>query len=205
MLLAAVPGRAIAPLVHSGRLVAGVSGEIGLAARCARLWGRSTGGTATLRDVHRLYRLGELCVPRSVDGRARPATAVDTEFLIACYAGFNAETAESAAVDHATAVADRLGFGGLWLWEDGSGEPVAIAGHTRTAADAIRVAPVFTRPDRRGRGYGSAVTAAISRHAQQCATHVVLFTDLTNPTSNSIYSKIGYRPVSDRAIFALEP
>jgi predicted GNAT family acetyltransferase len=30
------------------------------------------------------------------------------------------------------------------------------------------------------------------------ATAVVLFTDLANPTSNSWYQRLGYRPVEDR-------
>ena len=61
-----------------------------------------------------------------------------------------------------------------------------------------RVAPVYTPPEHRANGYGSAVTAAVSQHVMNAgATSVVLFTDLANPTSNSIYQKIGYRPVYD--------
>jgi hypothetical protein len=49
-----------------------------------------------------------------------------------------------------------------------------------------------------GEGYGSAVTVAASRWAMTAgAVHVVLFTDLANLVSNSIYPKIGYRPVHD--------
>jgi hypothetical protein len=32
------------------------------------------------------------------------------------------------------------------------------------------------------------------------ATSVVLFTDLSNPISNSLYVKLGYRPVEDRVL-----
>jgi predicted GNAT family acetyltransferase len=42
------------------------------------------------------------------------------------------------------------------------------------------------------------VTAGVSRWAiDQGASDVVLFTDLANPISNSIYQRIGYRPVMD--------
>ncbi|MGH3873182.1 MAG: GNAT family N-acetyltransferase [Pseudonocardiaceae bacterium] len=42
-----------------------------------------------------------------------------------------------------------------------------------------RIAPVYTLPQHRGRGYGSAVTAAAAGWAQQAgAAQVVLFTDL---------------------------
>ena len=61
-----------------------------------------------------------------------------------------------------------------------------------------RIASVWTPPEHRGRGFGSAATAAASRWALDAgAEHVVLFTDLANPVSNSIYPKIGYRPVHD--------
>ena len=45
---------------------------------------------------------------------------------------------------------------------------------------------------------GSAVTAGVTRWAlDRGASDAVLFTDLANPISNSIYQRIGYRPVMD--------
>lgn len=45
---------------------------------------------------------------------------------------------------------------------------------------------------------GFAVTAAATAWAQQAgARHVVLFTDLSNPLSNTIYPRLGFRPVHD--------
>ncbi len=58
--------------------------------------------------------------------------------------------------------------------------------------------PVFTPTDLRRRGYASPVVAAASAHAlAQGTREVLLCTDLANPTSNSIYQKLGYRPVQD--------
>ncbi len=58
-----------------------------------------------------------------------------------------------------------------------------------------------TLPQHRQRGYGAAVTAACTDDALcSGAQHVVLFTDLANPTSNALYQRLGYRPVSDRTI-----
>jgi predicted GNAT family acetyltransferase len=55
----------------------------------------------------------------------------------------------------------------------------------------------------RGRGYGSAATAAVSREALATgADEVLLYTDLANPVSNSIYQRIGYQPVEDRVLLA---
>jgi predicted GNAT family acetyltransferase len=56
----------------------------------------------------------------------------------------------------------------------------------------------FTPRDRRGHGYGSAVTAAASDLAHRSGTpDVVLFADLANPVSNAIYLRIGFEPVCD--------
>jgi predicted GNAT family acetyltransferase len=100
--------------------------------------------------------------------------------------------------DQADAVRERVGHGGVTLWEAG-GEPVAMAGATRQVAGMARIGPVYTPPAHRGRGYGSAVTAAASQRLIDDGTRdVVLFTDLANPVSNSIYQRIGYQAVEDR-------
>ncbi|HEY7597774.1 MAG TPA: GNAT family N-acetyltransferase, partial [Actinophytocola sp.] len=83
------------------------------------------------------------------------------------------------------------------LWEFG-GEVVSWAHVGVPKQGMCRIAPVYTPPEFRGRGFGSAATAAVSRWAREAgAEHVLLFTDLANPTANSIYQKIGYRPVLD--------
>jgi len=93
---------------------------------------------------------------------------------------------------------------GLMLWDVG-GEPVSMAGWGGPTPSGIRVGPVYTPPVRRRRGYGSAVTAALS--AQQLAggrQFCFLYTDLANPTSNRIYMDIGYEPVCDAVDYAFE-
>lgn len=133
-------------------------------------------------------------------GAARVATAADRDLLESWCAAFAREVGQPPW--RADDVTDRLSYGGLSLWEDG-GIPVAMAGVQRQVAGTIRVGPVYTPPQRRGRGYAAAVTAAVSQAALGAgAQHVVLFTDLGNPVSNSVYQRIGYRPVEDRAVFA---
>jgi predicted GNAT family acetyltransferase len=67
-----------------------------------------------------------------------------------------------------------------------------------------RLGPVYTPPERRGHRYGSAATAAATQWALDAgARHVVLFTDLANPVSNSIYPRLGYRLVHDDVQLAL--
>ena len=62
----------------------------------------------------------------------------------------------------------------------------------------IRVGPVYTPPEQRGRGYASNLVAEVSQLQLDAGrTFVFLFTDLANPTANKIYQAIGYEPVND--------
>jgi predicted GNAT family acetyltransferase len=86
---------------------------------------------------------------------------------------------------------------GVWVWDDG-GDVVSMAAYTGPSPNGIRVNGVYTPPDRRGRGYATGCVAALSRWLlDRGRTFCFLYTDLTNPTSNAIYQRIGYRPVAD--------
>ena len=98
-----------------------------------------------------------------------------------------------------------MSFGGLTLWDNGDGRPVSFAGRSRRAAGTVRIGPVYTPADHRRQGWGSAVTAALTQAVlDEGAREVVLFTDLANPTSNSIYQRLGYRAVTDRAVLRFD-
>jgi len=70
----------------------------------------------------------------------------------------------------------------------------------------LAAGPVHTPPERRRQGYAGAVATAVSQVAlDDGADHVVLFTDLANPTSNALYQRLGYRPVEDRVALRFAP
>ncbi len=203
LLVTALPGQSAAQLaaVLAGRglVLPGINGAEQEVTALARAWQEVTGQHGKISQRQRLYRLGELVMPDPApDGAARVATAADTAVARGFYAAFSAEIGESAGPVHL--VDDRVQAGQLMLWEAG-GEPVSLAGATAALAGVARVGPVFTPRQWRGRGYGGAVTAAISELARQRgATSMVLFTDLANPASNSLYRKLGYQPVQDRVV-----
>ncbi|MEV4533209.1 GNAT family N-acetyltransferase [Asanoa sp. NPDC049518] len=176
--------------------VPGVNSTDEVARAFADAWCRRTGATARPGIRSRLYRLGEL-VPPVVKGQARVAGAADRDLLAAWLTACGEELHEPLTSARETAEAGvRDGAYGLW---EVDGTPVALAGKRRPAGGVVRIGPVYTPRASRGHGYGSAVTAAVSASAHP--HEVVLFTDLANPTSNSIYAKIGYRPVEDRQVF----
>jgi hypothetical protein len=195
--LTVLPDDAVAPLVDVLDGIRQINADSGLAEAISAIWLRRTGDKAEVQRRTRLYRLDDLVPPDpGPPGAARLAVPGDFDLLREWYHLFHLEIGEGVGEQPGTIV-DRIGYGGLTLWEVDS-VPVAMAGRTRPSTGMIRVAPVFTPSDLRQRGYASAVTAAVSRDAQQLAGEVLLFTDLANRISNSIYQRLGYRPVHDR-------
>ena len=150
----------------------------------------------TVRE--RVYQLGAVIAPRWPAGTFRAARAGDVDLIAAWVQAFHEE-----ALPHnpqinmrdwaLTAVAD----GDVYLWE-AEGEPVSMARKSRATAHGQCIGPVYTPPAQRGRGYASAVTARLSQLILSSGKRfAMLFADLSNPTSNRIYQKIGYVPVCD--------
>ncbi len=87
--------------------------------------------------------------------------------------------------------------GELWVWEV-DGVPVSMAAHRAPVAGVSRVSLVYTPPEHRRHGYAAASVAALSqRLLDGDADACMIYTDLTNPTSNAVYQRIGYQPVAD--------
>ncbi|MCZ4119067.1 GNAT family N-acetyltransferase [Streptomyces sp. H39-S7] len=183
----------------------GVRGERATVEAFADAWRSRTGVAAEPGKGIRLFRLGELTPPEPAPaGRARTARADDRELLVEWHEAFAGEIGEPSP-NAGAFVDDRLGHGGLTLWEV-DGVPVSMAGNTRALAGMVRVVAVYTPPAHRGRGYAGAATAVVSRAARDAGTaEVVLFTDLANPTSNALYRRLGYRPVQDHAAVTYSP
>ncbi|MEU9452048.1 GNAT family N-acetyltransferase [Streptomyces sp. NPDC048277] len=193
----------VSDLLDLGHPVPGFSSERATAEAFVAVWERRTGMPARLSERQRLYRLVELTDPSPMpQGRARVAGEADRELLIRWYDGFNADAGVHAAQGGGDWADFRLSYGGVTLWETPDGTPVSMAGVTPTVAGQARIAPVYTPPDLRGRGYAGAVTAEAGRAALAGGVgELLLFTDLANPTSNALYQRIGYREVADWAVY----
>ncbi|MFF1544041.1 GNAT family N-acetyltransferase [Streptomyces sp. NPDC058291] len=191
-----------ATLAAAGHRFPGVSADRDTAAAFARAWSRRTDTASRLALRQRLYRLEELTPPEPAPaGRARVAAAADRDLLVRWYGEFSAQVGAHPKQDGGAWADSRIAYGGITLWETPDGAPVAMAGVTLEVAGQIRVAPVYTPAGLRGRGYAGAATAEVSRAALASgAAEVLLFTDLSNPTSNGLYQRIGYRPVADFAV-----
>ena len=147
----------------------------------------------------RIYELRTVFPPKDTPGRLRSARDDEIDLLADWVGQFNVDCHLPAlSVDAARDLAARyLANGNLFLWEV-DGRPVSMAGRGRHSTHGITVNLVYTPAGLRGRGYASACVAALSQQLLDAGWEFcTLYTDLANPTSNSIYQRIGYRPVCD--------
>jgi len=189
----------------------GVVGSVPEVEEFAELWSRHTGDTAHTHMRQGIYALEQVEPPSAVSGSARVATVDERELVLRWLIAFLEEAGSAAersvARDRAEAALDhRLSSSsaGNLLWED-ENEPVSLAGWTGPTPHGIRIGPVYTPPELRGRGYATALTAELSQRLLDGRLFdggrrfCFLYTDLANPTSNAIYERIGYRRVCESA------
>jgi predicted GNAT family acetyltransferase len=197
-------GEAPSLLIHNlrdhGWPVPGVIGPSPLSDLFAQTWTSLTGEVAHLRRQERLFELTQVIAPRPGPGSLRIATPDDTALVVRWIKAFQQEALRTSISDEE---ADswsrtRIGHGEVYLLVLPDGPIVSLLATTRPLSRVISIAYVYTPPELRGHGYASRSVAALSQHLlesgwQRCS----LFTDLSNPTSNTIYQQVGYRPVHD--------
>jgi GNAT superfamily N-acetyltransferase len=156
----------------------------------------------TQRIEERLFRLDDLIPPRGVVGSARLAAPEDANFLADWYVAFTAEAFGllPPGFDARRMTERALVRSRCWIWSDETGVPRSMAVRHPAVRGTSRIGPVYTPPDARGHGFGSAVTAAASRDILDDGGVACLYTDLANPTSNKIYEALGYAAVLDRTL-----
>jgi uncharacterized protein len=189
----------VADLVVRYGSLPGVLGPSSTARAFVDRWRAATGEQLISVRAERVYELTQVIPPGPVSGDLRPATLSDRALLVDWMDRFAIEAQGLRDRERAA----RLVHGrlrslepSLYLWVDG--EPVAMAGASGPTPTGIRIGPVYTPPQWRGRGYASACVARLSQQQLDAGRErCFLFTDLSNPVSNSIYRAIGYRPVCD--------
>ena len=173
--------------------VPGVSGPPTATRPIAEAWAELIGGTTRCRMRELAYVLERVSdPPRPAPGQLRPAEDDELPLMLEWMKAFARET-KALPEDRAQMIVDtRVADRTLFIWDHGG--PVSMLGTTLPIAQSVRIGPVYTPPEHRRRGYAGSAVAAASRQAlAQGARRCILYTDLTNPTSNKIYSEVGYR------------
>jgi predicted GNAT family acetyltransferase len=203
MILSEVDDVAALQLVATDRQDLGLSAVAGPAehvGRFARLWSEAAEVAHRLTMRERIFRLTEVVPPRPVAGAIRVAGPDDRELLTEWLVAFS----RNAVVDHQMpdfqARVDRWVSHSdgryMCVWEDDG--PVSMCGVSGPTPTGIKIAPVYTPPESRGKGYASNLVASVSQRELDAGRKACfLFTDLANETANHIYKMIGYKPIRD--------
>jgi uncharacterized protein len=195
-------------LRRQGVTLPGVTGAVPEVERFVMAWGRVAGARARVRMAQGIYAVRAPTIPDAVPGRMRFAGAGDRELLVDWTLAFEAEAVpEDAPRIRAEEIVDRRlesTSGGMALWEDG-GKVVSLSGFGGGTPHGIRIGPVYTPPALRRRGYASALVAQLSAQLLDGGLdYCFLYTDLANPTSNRIYTAVGYELVCESADYVFE-
>ena len=209
VLLTAGPAPALtllaADMAERRRVPKSMIGPLAACETFAREWTDRTGQRHTLRFHLRHYELHRPpSLPRA-RGHMRMPRQVEHDLLLGWQLAFMEEVRLSDEPARVQRVfARRLEQGMVRVWDDDG--IVALAGYGDGGTDVARVAPVFTPPEHRRRNYASALVGELSRELfEQGKRAMFLTTDVANPTSNSIYRKIGYLPAADHYHFDFLP
>jgi predicted GNAT family acetyltransferase len=202
----------VADLFGATPELSGVHGPSHLSRIFADEWQRVSGQAVQPGRHERVFQLERVQPVTSVSGQLRQLTEADIPLLAKWIEAFDVEAlGSSGRQPHEIEVLrDRYVNSDnrtMYFWEDAD-KVVSMAGCGNPTLNGIRVGPVYTPPDQRGKGYASALAAAVSQlQLDNGRRFCTLFTDLSNPTSNHIYQTIGYQPVSDmdEYTFAIVP
>ena len=170
-------------------------GEI--AERFAYIWQHHCKRLASIQTHQRVYELRAVRLPPIPQGHFRLARMEDTQTLAAWFQAFQAEAMGIRQDLDFPGFQNLIVDGDIYVWAL-DGKIVSMAMKKRPIAHSITISGVYTPQNVRCQGYASALVARLSEHLLNAGYEFInLFTDLANPTSNKIYKKIGFHPVSD--------
>lgn len=136
-----------------------------------------------------------------VEGSARLVRAEEGALLADWLQAFEREAVPEDPPTPRAAWEAAAGDGRHMFWVVDS-VPVSVAGVARRLKTVAAIAPVYTPPALRGRGFAAAATAAMAaRLFAEGYGAVCLYTNLRNAAANRAYAKIGFKGVCESAIY----
>jgi GNAT superfamily N-acetyltransferase len=211
MMLTAAPAPALtlfaADMSSRRRAPRSMVGPLDACEAFAREWAARTGRRHALRFhlLHYELRRRPSPQPSAARGRMRAPTPAEHALLVSWQLAFIGEiNLADDSVRAQRVFARRLAQGAVRVWDDVG--VVALAGYGDGGTDVARIAPVFTPPEHRRRSYASTLVGELSRELFDAGKRAVFLTaDASNPTSNSIYRRLGFVPAAEHYHFDFLP
>lgn len=183
-------------------------GVVGAPATCeifAMIWKRLSGQDFKLGMAQKIYQLDEVVMPTNISGQLLQAQESHTSLVGQWVYEFSTESLphEPTTIEKTTELAiQKIKNGDVYLWQDELGEVVSMNFVGRPTDNGISVSAVYTPKHLRQKGFASALVAKTSEQMLiNGRKFCVLYTDLSNPTSNKIYQNVGYKEVASSKHF----
>jgi GNAT superfamily N-acetyltransferase len=189
-------------IAEAGVSLTGVNGDAATAASFAGQWSERCKSAVKPFGGSRLYEFLEGGEVSRTEGHLRTAGPEDRSLMIRWTRAFQDEIGESAN-DTELRVNRGMDAGQLWVW-DKKGETMSMAASREPTQGVVRISGVYTPPEKRNHGYAAACVHALSEHLRGSGYRCILYTDLDNPTSNSIYRRVGYRAIAEALRYRFE-
>lgn len=190
-------------LLNNSIEIPGIIGDKKIVEQFKGDWLNQTESEAELFMAQRVFKLEYLNQVAIAPGKFRRVQLTDLEiikdwYLKFCQECLSKDLEEEQAKNH---VKEAIEAGRYYGWEH-RGKLVSVAARARNTKNAVAVNFVYTPKGYRGKGYATSTVASLSQKLlEQNYKYCCLFTDLANPTSNSIYKKIGYQPIADYMVY----
>lgn len=192
---------AVTSIKGTGMILPGVIGPKALAAEFTREWILQVDCGLETKMEQRIYKLEKVNDIPLTNGKLRVATEADLELVTEWTYQFSLVTPEHLTLEGARKLAKRgIEESSIFIWDDNG--PVSMAKKARPTKNGIVVNLVFTPQEFQRKGYATTCVAQVSQQLlDEGYSFCSLYTDLANPTSNSIYMKIGYEPIIDSVVY----
>jgi len=181
-------------------------GIIGLKEHCNlynSLYSRVNGKNLITKMDQRIYYCTEINECSEQTGIVRLAEKLDMDCIVEWAINFSKEAEDSTTTlkDARKNIENKIMNRTLYVLEVNN-QVVSMAARTRSLNTTESVGYVYTPENLRGKGYASRVVEEVTRLVLNDNKTATLYTDLSNPTSNSIYMKIGYKPYCDSVMMS---
>ncbi len=175
----------------------GIVGEKNICLAYQKAYENHTKKAMNVGMNQRIYYCKKVVQVSNVEGNFRVATEDDFSVLIDWVYDFIVRIeGEKSAKDSEEVLHHILGEKRLFVLEK-DGELLTMCARSRPLNKSETVALVYTPVPLRNHGYASKAVEQLTRLLLEEREMATLYTDLANPTSNSIYQKIGYVPYCD--------
>lgn len=185
--------------------IPGVIGPPSYVHKFIREWKKLTGVEANVHMKQLIYRLDKVNDLDWTKGKLVKACPGEEKLLAGWLELFGIEVNEPLPKDRAKQMAASfIKAGSAYLWKV-NGIPVSMVNQARRTKNGITINGVFTPNEYKQKGYATSAVAALSQSLlNEGSLFCSLYTDLDNPTSNSIYKKIGYYPIGKSVVYQFQ-